>query len=66
MMWRTVMSKHAGADSREQHKRLAAQIFIQLPEDREEALIVLTIARQLVEWAVETEQLPAAVLKIVG
>ncbi len=60
------MSNSAGTDHRERNKRLAAQILSQLPEDREEALIVLTIARQLVEWVAEGEALPAAILRIVG
>ena len=60
------MSKSAGADARERHKRLAAQILSQLPESKEEALIVLTIARQLVEWVGEGDQLPSAILRIVG
>lgn len=44
-------------------KRLAAQILAQLPENQEEALAVLTLARELVLW--ETASLVPA-LKVVG
>lgn len=46
-------------------KRLAAQLFAQLPENREDALMVLAITRELVTWEV-TGAIIAPVLKIVG
>lgn len=47
-------------------KRLAAQLLSQLPEDREEALIVIVMLRELVEWRPSIEAVVEPVLKIVG
>ncbi len=47
-------------------KRLAAQLFAQLPEDREEALNIVIILRELVDWRPALEATIEPVLKIVG
>lgn len=60
------MQKKDEGERGENLKRLAAQLFAQLPENREEALMVLTIARELVLWSVEGDAIVAPVLRIVG
>lgn len=60
------MSMDAAESKRESHKRLAAQILAQLPEERGEALIVLAIVRELVDWDYGVGHIGAQVLKIVG
>ena len=47
-------------------KRLAAQLFAQLPENREESLLVVTILRELVDWRPGMEATIEPLLKIVG
>jgi hypothetical protein len=46
-------------------KRLALQIAAQLPTIREESLLVLEFARELVEWENRPADDPAPVLKLV-
>lgn len=44
------MHKNQNDGEVERLKRLAAQMFAQLPENREEALKVVLILRELVDW----------------
>jgi hypothetical protein len=60
------MSMDTAESKRESHKRLAAQILAQLPEERGEALIVLAIVRELVDWDYGMAHIGATVLKIIG
>lgn len=57
------MQKNGNEAEVDRLKRLAAQMFAQLPENREEALKVVLMLRELVDWQ------PAAIeplLKIVS
>ncbi len=60
------MQKQGEAERAGQLKRLAAQILTQLPETKEEALMVLAIAQELVEWEAVVGSPLAPVLRIVG
>jgi hypothetical protein len=57
------VTKNRGLEAR---KRLAAQIFVQLPTDRVEALIVLEMARKWMDWDGMGEIGMAAILKFTG
>jgi hypothetical protein len=56
------MSDNTRTIRRECHKRLAAQLFGQLPDDRQEALAVLALTRELVDWT--TDEKPTPVLTL--
>ena len=50
----------------ERLKRIAAQLLVQLPENKEEALVVLTVLRELVDWQPTLGAVVASPIKIVG
>jgi putative heme iron utilization protein len=59
------MSTEAEREAQERHKRIAAQILNQLPEDKTEALAVLAITHALLDWDV-MEALPTPIFRIVA
>jgi hypothetical protein len=46
-------------------KRLAAQVFVQLPEDKAQALAILALVHDLIEWQ-PLESVAENVVKIAG